>query len=141
MNICSYILLCPTTRPHTTGTGLSKRWSWGVEDGWLVSTTSVVTKSIKQRPDEKKISLSYPWPRALKRTLRPLGHGHSEQIGVYIILRNLQMYSSLSELHENIDKQVLPKEYGGVMPMAEMIGNNSRTIIVICFRYIISVFP
>lgn len=62
-------------------------------------------------------------------------------MGVHIILRNFQMHSSLSELHENIDKQVLPKEYGGVMPMAEMIGNNSRTITVISFRYIVSVFP
>lgn len=33
------------------------------------------------------------------------------------------MYNSLSELHENLDKQVLPKEYGGEMPMAEMISN------------------
>lgn len=33
------------------------------------------------------------------------------------------MYSSLSELHEAFDKRVLPKEYGGEMPMAEMIGN------------------
>lgn len=33
------------------------------------------------------------------------------------------MYNSLSELHEGIDKKVLPKEYGGEMPMAEMIGN------------------
>jgi len=33
------------------------------------------------------------------------------------------MYNSLSELHENLDKKVLPKEYGGEMPMAEMISN------------------
>lgn len=33
------------------------------------------------------------------------------------------MYNSLSELHERLDKSVLPKEYGGEMPMAEMISN------------------
>jgi hypothetical protein len=33
------------------------------------------------------------------------------------------VYSSLSELHEDIDKKVLPKEYGGEMPIAEMISN------------------
>lgn len=32
------------------------------------------------------------------------------------------MYNSLSELHEGLDKKVLPKEYGGEMPMTEMIG-------------------
>lgn len=32
------------------------------------------------------------------------------------------MHNSLSELHEELDKKVLPKEYGGEMPMAEMIG-------------------
>uniref|UniRef100_A0A2S2PB09 Retinaldehyde-binding protein 1 n=1 Tax=Schizaphis graminum TaxID=13262 RepID=A0A2S2PB09_SCHGA len=33
----------------------------------------------------------------------------------------MKMYNSLSELHEKLDKKVLPKEYGGEMPMAEMI--------------------
>ncbi|XP_008182446.2 clavesin-2 isoform X1 [Acyrthosiphon pisum] len=33
----------------------------------------------------------------------------------------MKMYNSLSELHETLDKKVLPKEYGGEMPMAEMI--------------------
>lgn len=37
------------------------------------------------------------------------------------------MHSSLSDLHKNIDKKVLPKEYGGEMPMAEMIGNYKKT--------------
>lgn len=32
------------------------------------------------------------------------------------------MYNSIDELHKCLDKKVLPKEYGGVMPMAEMIG-------------------
>lgn len=33
------------------------------------------------------------------------------------------MHNSLSKLHETLDKKVLPKEYGGEMPMAEMISN------------------
>lgn len=56
------------------------------------------------------------------------------------------MYSSISELHQNIDKKVLPKEYGGEMPMAEMIGNciiiiiyfiviNKYVIYTYCFRF------
>lgn len=32
-----------------------------------------------------------------------------------------QMYKSIEELHANIDKRILPKEYGGEVPMAEML--------------------
>ncbi|VVC28504.1 Cellular retinaldehyde binding/alpha-tocopherol transport,CRAL/TRIO, N-terminal domain,CRAL-TRIO lipid [Cinara cedri] len=37
------------------------------------------------------------------------------------IKNRMKIYNSLSELHEDLDKKVLPKEYGGEMPMAEMI--------------------
>lgn len=41
------------------------------------------------------------------------------------------MYSSLSELQEKLDKKVLPKEYGGEMPMAEMISKYLLNYIII----------
>lgn len=33
-----------------------------------------------------------------------------------------KIYNNLDELHKHIDRSLLPKEYGGEMPMAEMIG-------------------
>ncbi|XP_050542109.1 clavesin-2 isoform X2 [Daktulosphaira vitifoliae] len=37
------------------------------------------------------------------------------------LINRITMYNSLEELHKCIDKKVLPKEFGGIMPMAEMI--------------------
>jgi len=37
------------------------------------------------------------------------------------INERMKIHNSFSELHEAIDKRVLPKEYGGEMPMAKMI--------------------
>lgn len=37
------------------------------------------------------------------------------------MLLHLQIYDSPEELHKGVDPKVLPKEYGGTMPMAEMI--------------------
>lgn len=37
------------------------------------------------------------------------------------IRSRVKIYSSVEEAHEHIDKKMLPKEYGGEMPMAEMI--------------------
>ncbi|XP_039287311.1 clavesin-1 [Nilaparvata lugens] len=37
------------------------------------------------------------------------------------IVKNGEIYSAVEEAHEHIDKKMLPKEYGGEMPMAEMI--------------------
>ncbi|XP_050432908.1 retinaldehyde-binding protein 1 isoform X2 [Adelges cooleyi] len=37
------------------------------------------------------------------------------------INQRMKMYNSKEELHKKLDKRVLPKEYGGTMPMAEMI--------------------
>lgn len=34
---------------------------------------------------------------------------------------HLQLFESQSELHKNIDPKVLPKEYGGDMPVSEMV--------------------
>lgn len=31
------------------------------------------------------------------------------------------MYKNLEEMHANIDKKILPKEYGGEVPMEEML--------------------
>lgn len=31
------------------------------------------------------------------------------------------MYKSVEELHEKVDKKILPKEYGGEVPVAEMV--------------------
>uniref|UniRef100_A0A8D8YZN3 Alpha-tocopherol transfer protein-like n=1 Tax=Cacopsylla melanoneura TaxID=428564 RepID=A0A8D8YZN3_9HEMI len=37
------------------------------------------------------------------------------------IRNRIKLYSSIDEAHKHIDKSILPKEYGGEMPMAEMI--------------------
>jgi len=34
----------------------------------------------------------------------------------------ITMHKDMSSLHDVMDRKILPKEYGGVMPMAEMIG-------------------
>lgn len=31
------------------------------------------------------------------------------------------MYKSIEEMHEKIDKKILPKEYGGEVPLEEML--------------------
>lgn len=33
------------------------------------------------------------------------------------------MYKSLDELYQNVDKKILPKEYGGEVPLEEMLDN------------------
>lgn len=38
------------------------------------------------------------------------------------MLFNFQIHSDLEEVHKYVDKKLLPKEYGGDMPMSEMIG-------------------
>jgi hypothetical protein len=35
---------------------------------------------------------------------------------------DLQIHSSIEDALKYLDPQMMPKEYGGVMPMAEMIG-------------------
>lgn len=35
----------------------------------------------------------------------------------------LKIYTSIEEALKHVDSSMLPKEYGGTMPMAEMIGN------------------
>lgn len=37
------------------------------------------------------------------------------------IRKRVKLYSNVEDVHQNIDKSLLPKEYGGEMPMAEMI--------------------
>ncbi|KAI5701424.1 hypothetical protein M8J76_007220 [Diaphorina citri] len=37
------------------------------------------------------------------------------------IRKRIKLYSSLEEAHNHIDKSLLPKEYGGEMPMSQMI--------------------
>jgi hypothetical protein len=37
-------------------------------------------------------------------------------------VRNLQIHNSVESLRKRVDPKVLPKELGGSMPMAEMIG-------------------
>ncbi|KAG8232673.1 hypothetical protein J437_LFUL009917 [Ladona fulva] len=39
------------------------------------------------------------------------------------IRNRFNMHSSLPELHQSVDPKILPKEYGGSIPMAEMIGS------------------
>lgn len=34
---------------------------------------------------------------------------------------NLQIHKSLDELHQKVDKKILPKEYGGEVPISEMV--------------------
>lgn len=33
----------------------------------------------------------------------------------------LQMYKSVDELYQKVDKKILPKEYGGSVPMSELV--------------------
>lgn len=33
----------------------------------------------------------------------------------------MQIHKSLEELHQKVDKKILPKEYGGEVPIAEMV--------------------
>ena len=40
----------------------------------------------------------------------------------YRVLSCLQIHASLEDCHKYIDPKLMPKEYGGVMPMKEMIG-------------------
>lgn len=35
-----------------------------------------------------------------------------------------QIHSSIEELKESLSADILPKEYGGVVPLSEMIGTN-----------------
>lgn len=48
------------------------------------------------------------------------------------IKKRVKLYSSLNDLMTsgNIDVSLLPKEYGGEMPMSEMIGNTNYIIFV-----------
>lgn len=39
---------------------------------------------------------------------------------VFIFL--LQIHKSVEDLHKVVNKDILPKEYGGIVPMADMIG-------------------
>lgn len=49
---------------------------------------------------------------------------------IWLIFKTFQIHNSFSELHEALDKKVLPKEMGGEMPMAEMIGNSIFNVII-----------
>lgn len=35
----------------------------------------------------------------------------------------MQIHKSLDELHQKVDRKILPKEYGGEVPLSEMIQN------------------
>lgn len=37
------------------------------------------------------------------------------------LINFLQIYDTANDLKDSVDPKILPKEYGGVMPMAEMI--------------------
>lgn len=45
-----------------------------------------------------------------------------------IIFYHLQIHKSLDELHKNIDPKILPKEYGGEVPMSVMIEKFKETL-------------
>ena len=47
------------------------------------------------------------------------------------IKKRVRIYTNLEEaiVCGYLEKDVLPKEYGGEVPMAEMIGNNTKSVV------------
>lgn len=45
----------------------------------------------------------------------------TSQIEYHKTKSSFQIYDTQSDLHKNVDPKLLPKEYGGEMPMSEMI--------------------